>query len=195
MKKINIIAIIFSLMCMQSLKAEGYAGIDYLYSKVDTGVTNISSNLDEDDNGYSLYIGSDLNENVALEVSYNDFGEASLSGVSGNQFKVNGTTFQFNTTATLSSSAKSWGFAAKPKVTIADGVSAYGKIGLHRWTSTFSITGTTTTASADDSGTDIFYGAGIEIGKSNLKGRAGYSIYNLDGEDVTTINLGLAYSF
>ena len=28
-----------------------------------------------------------MSENMDIEVSYNDFGEASLSGVSGNQFK------------------------------------------------------------------------------------------------------------
>ena len=61
-----------------------YIGIDYLNNTIDTGITNISSNLDEEDSGYSLYAGLPLNENLDFEVSYNDFGEASLSGVSGN---------------------------------------------------------------------------------------------------------------
>ena len=183
------------LMAFHSVKADNYAGIEYLYTKVDTGITNISSKLDEDDNGYSLIFGSDLNENIALEVSYNDFGEASLSGVNGNQFIVDGTTYQFNTTATLSASVTSWGFAAKPKIMLVDGVSAYGRIGLHRWEEKLNITATTVTANASDTGTDIFYGAGIEIGKSNLKGRVGYSIYDVDGDNLKSMNFGLAYSF
>ena len=85
MRKLLIAILSISFFLTQSLRAEGiYVGIDYLNNKIDTGVTNISSNLDEKDKGYSLYAGMPINENLDIEVSYQDFGKASLSGVSGN---------------------------------------------------------------------------------------------------------------
>ena len=184
------------LLCFQSVKAEEmYVGIDYLKNSIDTGITNISSNLDEDDEGYSLYAGWPINENLDIEASYQDFGEASLSGVSGNQFKYNGTTYEFNATATLAASVTSFGFAAKPKFEISYGVMWYGKLGVHNWKSEFSITSTTATASADEDGTDIFVGAGIQVSLENLNGRIGYSKFDLDGDYVDSINIGVSYSF
>ena len=58
-------------------------GVDYLKSSIDTGVTNISSTLKEDDSGYSIYLGWPINEGFDFEMSYQDFGEASLSGNTG----------------------------------------------------------------------------------------------------------------
>ena len=184
------------LLCFQSVKAEEfYVGLDYLHNSIDTGIENISSNLDEDDEGYSLYAGWPINENLDIEASYQDFGEASLSGVSGNQFKFDGTTYEFNATATLAASATSFGFAAKPKFEISDGVMLYGKLGVHNWKSELSITSTTATASADEDGTDVFYGAGIQVSLENLNGRIGYSKFDLDGDDVDSFNVGVSYSF
>ena len=196
MKKILILLTIFTIFGTQSVKSEEmYVGIDYLNNEIDTGVTNISSTLDEEDSGYSLYVGLPMSNTMDIEVSYNDFGEASLSGVSGNQFKLDGTTYEFNATATLAVSATSIGFAAKQKVELAEGVMLYGKVGIHQWDSELNITSTTTTANADDDGTDVFWGAGLEASMMNLKGRIGYSLYDLDGEDIDSINVGFIYNF
>ena len=196
MKKLLIILFTFSILGLQSVKSEEmYIGIDHLNNKIDTGVTNISSTLDEKDSGYSLFAGLPLNENLDIEVSYNDFGEASLSGVSGNQFTIDGTTYEFNATATLAVSATSIGFAAKPKVELSEGVILYGKLGVHNWDSEFNVTSTTATANEGEDGSDVFYGAGIEANLINLKGRIGYSLYDLDGEDIKSVNVGLSYNF
>jgi len=156
MKKTIAIILCTTLFSAQSLKAESsYVGIDYLNNKMDTGITNISSTLDESDSGYSLFFGSEITENLDLETSYQNFGEASLSGVSGNQFKIGSTTYQFNATATLYQKASSWGMAAKPKINLNDNVTAYGKLGIHNWKSTLGVSSTTVTASEDDKGTDV----------------------------------------
>ena len=196
MKKIAIIILSISVFLTQSLRAESvYIGIDYLNNKIDTGVTNISSNLDEKDTGYSLYAGMPINENLDIEISYQDFGEASLSGVSGNQFKVGSTTYQFTTTATIAAEADSFGIAAKPKYNINDNITVYGKLGIHSWESTLSVNAATGNANVTEDGTDIFYGAGIQVAFNNLSARVGYTIYDLDGEDVDSINAGLAFKF
>ena len=196
MKKLLILLFTFSLLGLQSVKSEeAYIGIDYLNNEIDTGITNISSTLDEKDSGYSLYAGMPMSDTLDIEVSYNDFGEASLSGVSGNQFSLDGTTYEFNATATLAVKASSIGVAAKQKVELSEGVMLYGKVGIHQWDSELSIASTTATANADEDGTDVFYGAGLELSISNLKGRIGYSLYDLDGEDIDSLNIGFIYSF
>ena len=196
MKKLLILLFTFSLLGLQSVKSEeAYIGIDYLNNEIDTGITNISSTLDEKDSGYSLYAGMPMSDTMDIEVSYNDFGEASLSGVSGNQFSLDGTTYEFNATATLAVKASSIGVAAKQKVELSEGVMLYGKVGIHQWDSELSIASTTATANADENGTDVFYGAGLELSISNLKGRIGYSLYDLDGEDIDSLNIGFIYNF
>ena len=196
MKKIAIIILSISVFLTQSLRAEGvYIGIDYLNNKIDTGVTNISSNLDEKDTGYSLYAGMPINENLDIEISYQDFGEGSLSGVNGNQFIYQSVTYQFITTATIAISADSYGIAAKPKFNINDNVTVYGKLGLHSWDSELNVTAATGNGNVTADGTDIFYGAGIQVAFNNLSARAGYSVYDLDGWDIESFNAGLAYKF
>ena len=194
----NIVFLFFALFALsfQNVKSEQmYFGIDYLHNEIETGVTNISSTLDEEDSGYSLYAGLPVSENMDFEVSYNDFGEASLSGVSGNQFSIDGTTYEFTATATLAVSATSIGVAAKQKLELSEGVMLYGKLGVHQWDSKFSVSSTDTTASLDDDGADVFYGAGLELSMANLKGRIGYSLYDLDGEDIDSINVGFIFNF
>jgi len=41
----------------------------------------------------------------------------------------------------------------------------------------------------------VFYGVGLEVNLANLKGRVGYSMYDLDGEEVDSINVGFSYNF
>ena len=196
MKKTFAIILCMTLFSAQSLKAEGsYVGIDYLNNKIDTGITNISSTLDETDSGYSLFYGAEFTENLDIETSYQDFGEVSLSGVSGNQFKIGSTTYEFNATATLYQKASSFGVAAKPKMNLSDNVTAYGKLGIHNWKSTLGITSTTATASEDGKGTDVYFGGGIEVSFNNLVGRVGYTSFDLDGEKINSTNFGLALKF
>ena len=194
MKKIVAMILCTTFFSAQSLKAD-YVGIDYLNNKIDTGITNISSKLDENDSGYSLFYGTEFTENLDIEASYQDFGEASLSGVSGNQFKIDGTTYEFNATASLSVKSSSWGAAAKPKMNLNDNVTAYGKLGIHNWKSTFGVTSTTATASEDDKGTDVYFGGGIELNYNNLIGRVGYTSFDLDGDKIQSTNIGLALKF
>ena len=196
MKKITLILVGFSMFFFQSVKSEElYIGLDYLSNTIDSGVTNISSTLDEKDTGYSLFAGLPINESFDFEFSYNDFGKTSLSGVSGNRFIVDGVTYQFNATGTLSAAATSFGLAAKPKIEIAESAMLYGKLGIHRWDSEFSISSTTASADASETGTDVFFGGGIEVKFSGLQARVGYTQYTLDSDDIKSINAGLSYSF
>ena len=196
MKKIILTILAFSMLSFQSVKSEEfYIGIDYLNNEIDTGVTNINSTLDEKDNGYSLYAGMPISETMDIEVSYNDFGEASISGLDGQQFIYEGTTYEWLVDASLAVKASSIGVAAKQKIELSEGVMLYGKLGVHQWDSELNIASTNSTLNADEDGTDVFYGAGLEVNLANLQGRVGYSMYDLDGEEVDSINIGFSYNF
>jgi hypothetical protein len=196
MKKLVILLFTFSLLGLQSVKSEEmYIGIDYLNNEIDTGVTNIDSTLDEKDSGYSIYAGLPMSDTMDIEVSYNDFGEASLSGLDGQTFSYEGTTYEWLVDASLKIKATSVGVAAKQKLELSEGVMLYGKLGIHKWDSELNIASTDSTLNADTDGTDVFYGAGLEVSLASLKGRIGYSLYDMDGEDVTSLNVGFIYNF
>ena len=85
--------------------------------------------------------------------------------------------------------------AAKQKLELSEGIMLYGKLGVHQWDSEFNVSSTDTSATLDDDGSDVYYGAGLEVAISNLKGRVGYSLYDLDGEDIDSINAGFILNF
>jgi opacity protein-like surface antigen len=195
MKKIIIAVFALALFTSQSLKAEGfYMGLDYLNTKIDI-ITNIDSRYDDSDKGYSIYAGMPINENLDIEISYQDFGEASVSGGDGDRFVYRGQTLEFLTAATITASADSFGIAAKPKYKINENLNVYAKLGLHRWDAELAAASSTASGSESTTGTDIFYGVGIQGEFNNLSVRAGYSIYDVDGIDIDAINVGVAYKF
>jgi hypothetical protein len=161
----KIIALVISLIAMPTFansQAKYYVGAEYNKNTIDTGVSNVSSRLDDEDNGYSIFFGLPINKDIDVEFSYNNFGEASLSGVSGNQFRLNGTLYEFNQTATLKAEAKSYGVAVKPKLNINKNFDLVATLGAHKWDTDFSVTGTTVSGSGSDDGVDLFYGVGLK---------------------------------
>ena len=84
---------------------------------MDTGVTIVSGAvLDETDSGYAILVGVHLNDNLDIELGYKDFGEASLAGASGNQFTYEGTTYEFNTTATITMEGDAYLIGVNPNI-------------------------------------------------------------------------------
>lgn len=196
--KNKIIALMISLIAMPTFafsQAKYYVGAEYNKNKIDTGVSNVSSRLDEEDNGYSIFFGLPINKDFDVEVSYNNFGEASLSGVSGNQFRLNGTLYEFNQTATIKAEAKSYGIAIKPKLNINKNFDLVGTLGAHRWDSDFSVRGTTASGSGSDDGVDLFYGVGLKANFNTISVGVNYNIYKLDSEEVKSMGLRVSAAF
>ena len=194
----KIIALMISLIAMPTFaysQAKYYVGAEYNKNKINTGISNISSNLDEEDNGYSFFFGSPIAKNFDIEVSYNNFGEATLSGVNGNQFRLNGTTYEFNQTATIKVEAKSYGIAVKPKLNINNNFDIIGTLGAHRYDIEGSVNGTTASGSATDDGFDLFYGLGLKGNFNNFSVGLHYNIYNFDDDEVKSIGLRVAATF
>jgi hypothetical protein len=198
-KKSKIIALMISLIAIPTFafaqKSKTYVGAEYTNNTINTGVSNVSSNLDEKDHGYAVFIGTEVNKNLDVELSYNDFGKASLSGVSGNQFRYKGTLYQFNQTASISEEATSWGLALRPKAEISKNIDVVGILGAHRWDSKFNINGTTTGSSEKDNGWDFFYGLGVKTNFDNLSVGLNYTEYKIDSDKVKSWGLRASYSF
>jgi len=196
--KNKIIALMISLIAMPTFaysQAKYYVGAEYNKNKIDTGISNVSSRLDEEDNGYSIFFGLPINKDFDVEISYNYFGEASLSGVSGNQFRLNGTLYEFNQTATIKAEAKSYGVAVKPKLNINKNLDLVGTLGAHRWDVDANVNGTTTSGSGSDDGVDLFYGVGLKANFNNISVGVNYNIYKLDSEEVKSMGLRVSAAF
>ena len=196
--KNKMIALMISLIAMPTFafsQAKYYVGVEYNKNKIDTGIENVSSRLDEEDNGYSIFFGSPINKDFDVEVSYNNFGEASLSGVNGNQFRLNGTLYQFNQTATIKAEATSFGIAVKPKLNINKNFDLVGTLGVHRWDVDATLSGTTVAGSGSDDGVDLFYGAGVKANFNNFSVGLNYNIYNFDSDEVKSMGLRVSAAF
>jgi hypothetical protein len=198
MKK-KIMALMISLMTIPTFafaqKNKVYVGAEYTKNTINTGITNVSSNLDEKDNGYAIFVGTEVNKNLDVEFSYNDFGKASLSGVSGNQFRYQGVLYQFNQAATIYEEAKSFGLAIKPKAEITKNVDALVILGVHRWDAKLGVNGTTANGEVTETGSDFFYGLGAKANFDNLSVGLNYTQYKFDSDKVKSWGLRASYNF
>ena len=196
--KNKIIALMISLIAMPTFaysQAKYYVGAEYNKNKIDTGISNISSRLDEEDNGYSIFFGSSIDKNFDIEVSYNNFGEASLSGVTGNQFRYDGTVYQFTANGSVKAEATSFGIAVKPKVNISKNFDLVATLGAHRWESDFTASSTNGRATASEDGVDLFYGVGLKGNFDTFSVGLNYNIYNLDSDEVKSMGIRVSAAF
>ena len=194
----KIIALMISLIAMPTFaysQAKYYVGAEYTKNKIDTGISNISSSLDEKDNGYSIFIGSSINKDFDIELSYNNFGEASLSGVEGNEFSYGGTDYIFTDAGTLKAEATSFGIAVKPKLNINKNFDLVATLGAHRWESDLTASSTSGKESVTDDGIDLFYGVGLKGNFDTFSVGLNYNIYKLDSEDVTSMGIRVSAAF
>ena len=194
----KLIALVISLIAMPTFansQAKYYVGAEYTKNKIDTGISNVSSKLDEEDNGYSIFIGSSINKDFDIELSYNNFGEASLSGVEGNQFSYRGTDYIFTDTGTIKAEATSFGIAVKPKLNINKNFDLVATLGAHRWESDLTARSAGTKDSTTEDGIDLFYGVGLKGNFDTFSVGLNYNIYKLDSEDVTSMGIRVSAAF
>jgi hypothetical protein len=194
----KLIALVISLIAMPTFansQAKYYVGAEYTKNKIDTGISNVSSKLDEEDNGYSIFIGSSINKDFDIELSYNNFGEASLSGVNGNEFSYRGTDYTFTDTGTIKAEATSFGIAVKPKLNINKNFDLVATLGAHRWESDLTASSAGTKDSTTEDGIDLFYGVGLKGNFDTFSVGLNYNIYKLDSEEVKSMGIRLTAAF
>jgi OOP family OmpA-OmpF porin len=133
-----------------------------------------------------------LHKNISAEISYHHYGEADDTYVDefGDTINDKWTTTAFN-------------LGAKGIFPLDNGVSLNARLGISIWDTElketdFSITGVTFTA--DDDGTDLYYGIGAEYDiNSNMYVGAEYTLTKMNisaaDSDVDNLSLSLGYKF
>ena len=193
----NIIISAFTLFMTSTVFAQGKYFLSYEVSENewDTGVAVVSGAvLDDDDNGYAILGGIHLNENLDIELGYKDFGEASLSGASGNQFTYEGTTYEFITTATITMEGDAYLLGIKPKYKLSENLSLYGRLGISLWDVTLGVATGTSSGNVDDDGKDTYYGLGIQGNFGGLDFSLAHSRYEFDFDEVGSNALSVSYT-
>jgi len=134
------------------------------------------TDCDDSDIGLKLFGGYRINQNFAAEVGFIDLGEVTVSGPGG------------------SGSVESDGiqFAGVGIIPVNPQFDVFGKLGFFMWDVSASGPGGT----ADDDGTDLMFGVGAAWKFSpQLAARAEWERFDLDGDDVDFLSIGLQFNF
>jgi hypothetical protein len=129
-----------------------------------------------------------------IEVGYKDFGEATLSGVSGNTFNYGGASYTFDATASAVFEADSLSIGLKKSFSIADNISAFGRIGIHRWEADISASTATTSLDSSAKDEDIYYGYGIAYEMGNISLSLSRDEYDLEHDEVDSTAFSISYN-
>ena len=127
--------------------------------------------------GFELYLGNQFNKNVAAEISYVDFGDASD-----------------NIAPVWTVSASSIGVATKIIAPMSDTASLYARVGVHAWDAQLDEAGWGTLVK--DSGTDLLFGFGGQFSlNENVTFGVRYTTYKLDDEDTSIFGVDIGTKF
>lgn len=177
-------------------QSKWYMGASAGQTTFDTGVTPITASLDDKDSGFKILGGYDINETFSVEAHYVNFGEASLSGTNGQTFRIDGTTFQFDSTASIKSKASAFGVAVIAGVPLTESVRPFAKFGFNRVSSELTVTGSTAPSEKSNS-TESLYGFGVEYSFTKaIALRVEYEIHNGDDDtEAKLLSAGLKFRF
>ncbi|MCP3941833.1 MAG: porin family protein [Desulfobacteraceae bacterium] len=184
--------------------AQWYMGAGYMSTTFDTDITPLTATLDDEDHGFKVFGGFRFNDYVGIEMTYANFGEASLKGNTGDTFAANGITYSFlrdNSSVTQKVWALSVGgvfFLPLDKVTGVKQlkwITPFGKIGSYYWDSDLEASNTSGSVSASDNGVDLFFGLGLDINlPRNFVIRGEWERYNGD-DDIDAWSANLLFRF
>ena len=176
-----------------------YLGGGIGLTSMDTGVSGTTGTavLDEDDTGFKALLGYQLHKNLAIEGFYANLGEASLTGNNGDTFVLGGTTYQFNANGSFTIEGSTMGAGVVGIVPVNEMLSPIVKFGLHSWEADATVVSSTLgTATASDSGTDLFYGIGAQFNiNEKIASRAVFERFKFDDVNVDLISVSLIFMF
>lgn len=139
----------------------GYGDNDYPDSNQDGSVTNVRS--ESNDTTVALTGGYHINENVAVQAGYHDFGESDFAGDSSG-----GDSWEAGPVSALHES-DGWELGVMGRWPIADRWYGLGYIGWLWWESKETYVETSATTVVSESGGDVTYALGLEydVGQRN----------------------------
>ena len=151
----------------------------------------ISADLDDKDSSFSITVGYQFTPNFSVEGGFIDLGELAVDAVSdGSGF------LYFPGDVRLSAEVDGLFFNLKGLIPLNESFSLYGKFGLLKWDGEVTLSDATGSISGDDDGNDTFFGAGAAFSiNNNFSLNIDYSLYDLDGDDVDVLSVGIQYKF
>lgn len=168
--KLKTIAAAVMFAATGSAMADTYVGFG-------VGQTDYDIENFDDPTGLSVYLGNRVNEGLAMEVFYTDFGTAEDEIVQD-----------------VDLSANTFGAGILLGGQPSEGVNLFVNVGLHAWDA--EIESDILNRTEEESGSDIYYGFGasIELNPAVSVG-ARYTNYDLDGDDVSLVSVNMEAYF
>ena len=148
-----------------------YVGIDVGKGKhnIKFNSANTAAAHDDSVTTMSFFVGMDLNETFAIEGFYSNLGESKITGTTT---KIKATTM---------------GVAFKAGTDLTEDIRGFVKAGYHSWK---------TKATAENDGTDLLYGVGVEYKLSDTTAiLAGYDRFTANDSNLVTMTIGIKYGF
>jgi len=196
----SLLLVLFSISYPVSLHANNtYYIVSFSSIKYDTGATPVSGSilLDENSFGYKLKVGNMLSNHFAMEVFYADYGEASIQGNIGDQFRIDDTLFSFtvnNASLTLDNNAI--GVNATYFKPLNSSLIFMARLGVLAWNSDFILSDGMSSTTISDDGKDLFYSLGLEQEISDSTSIIiEYEQLKFDDIDVDSLSFALALKF
>ena len=189
MKRITVLFILI-LFSTVALSKEYYfiAGINN--NKIETGITVSTASLNEDDEDMFFTIGYNYSNNLGIDISFFETGNATLSGDNGDRFALAGTEYEFVVNnAKISVSSENIAVGLRPKAKLSEELDVFGRVGYHFYEATASASGDgiTTASLTDDDSSDFFYGFGLSYKIENFYLNMGLEYYQLDYDYIDEI--------
>lgn len=143
-----------------------------------------------------LFVGYDFMPNWGVELGYVDLGDVEVS-ISGTIQGLND--FRDQAEDIYPQTAKGWQLSGVYHHPISGKFQFISKAGIYQWTSDYTLDVGTTPRNVSEDGTDFSIGFGFEAGRwiaqSGFVGRVNWDLYQVDGESVNVIALGVSYRF
>lgn len=150
-----------------------YAGASIGQATIDgcSGLTN----CDDEDTGWKVFGGWELNRNIAIEAAWVDLGE--FSGSIGE--------------SAVSAEVDGWVLAGKGMLPITEQFGVFAKLGMMMW----DVDARGAASGLDDDGTDLVYGLGAQYMFTDQFGVVGeWEWYDIDN-DVDLFSIGALFKF
>jgi OOP family OmpA-OmpF porin len=181
--KMNVIsgvigAALFAMgMCAAQAESGPYVGANFGQSSIDLCSGLAVTGCDDDDTGWKVYGGYDINPYFAVEAGYADLGDFSVA-IPG---------------ITVTGEYDGMFIDAKGSLPIGDAFSVFAKLGVLFW----DVEGANAAVGYSEDGSDLSYGLGAEyMFTSQFGGRAEWQQFqDVDGDDVTLWTGGAVFKF
>lgn len=183
MSRLNWKSILMAVMAA-AFCASGNAVFSAGYIGAGGGVTSVdvcgdipnAFHCDDKDTGLKIFGGYKANDHFAIEGFWADLGEVSASGPGGSgSLGVDG-----------------FGIAAMGILPLNDRFGIFAKLGMFMWDGS----GGGDFSGIEDDGTDVMFGAGVRWNFTERFGlRAEWERFDIDGDDVDFLSVGLQFNF